>query len=404
MSIRLIVFGLLSLRAAQRTLCFFKPWFKGGTPCHVIIQNWVLCYGLYKLKQAPKKASDWIYILDHTIEFGAKKCLVILGIRQKQFKKNHYKIKHQDLTVLEIDIQERATALTVTKSLSRVSRKTGLPIQIISDNGSNIKKGVEDFIQKKSQHAFIRKTYDVTHKTALILKHSLKNDKNWTLFIDLTAKTKRSLTHTNLCFIAPPKPKDKARWLNLETQIQWARSILRFNKKRLNAKQKRLFKEKLSWVEKFKPQIEDWEAILQLLKILKKEIKTRGLSQNTLRNFEKSTSLLTFNTSKLISIKNEILLYLKEECQEMTDTYPGCSDIIESVFAKYKIFSAKSPMKEVGKAVLTIPAFTSNIEYAEVKKAMETITIKDVNKWVMKNIGKSLFLKRKHAFKQENKK
>ena len=39
----------------------------------------------------------------------------------------------------------------------------------------------------------------------------------------------------------------------------------------------------------------------------------------------------------------------------------GCSDIIESIIGKYKSFSAKTPMKEIGKTVLTIPVFTTDI-------------------------------------------
>lgn len=51
-------------------------------------------------------------------------------------------------------------------------------------------------------------------------------------------------------------------------------------------------------------------------------------------------------------------------------------------------------MKEVGKAVLTMPIFTSDIDPAEVKEAMETITEQDVKDWLNENIGESLFAKR----------
>ena len=97
-------------------------------------------------------------------------------------------------------------------------------------------------------------------------------------------------------------------------------------------------------------------------------------------------------------IRNEALIYLEEECAEISGVYSGCSDIIESVFGKYKTFSAKSPMKEVGKAVLTIPVFTINIGYNEVKAAMESVSTKDLKSWLDKNVGISLFAKRKQAF------
>ena len=77
-------------------------------------------------------------------------------------------------------------------------------------------------------------------------------------------------------------------------------------------------------------------------------------------------------------VRNEALVYLEKECAGISGAYPGCSDVIESVLGKYKTFSAKSPMKEVGKAVLTIPIFTSTVDHNEVKIAMESISSKDL--------------------------
>ena len=55
-------------------------------------------------------------------------------------------------------------------------------------------------------------------------------------------------------------------------------------------------------------------------------------------------------------------------------------------------------MKEVGKAVLTIPIFTSTVDHNEVKIAMESISSKDLKIWLDKNVGTSLFARRKQAF------
>jgi hypothetical protein len=55
-------------------------------------------------------------------------------------------------------------------------------------------------------------------------------------------------------------------------------------------------------------------------------------------------------------------------------------------------------MKEIGRAVLTIPAFTSTIDYKQVKMAMEAISAKDVIESQKKNNGTSLFANRKAPF------
>ena len=398
MSIRLVIFGLCSLRGTKRVVGYFSDYFNGGVPCHVVIQNWILRFGLYKLQQAAEKRDDWVYILDHTIEFGTKKCLVVLGIPLKLFRKNKCKISHQDVEILAISIVEKATSLSVTKVLRSISKITGIPVQILSDNGSNIKKGIKDFIEEVKDKYVVRQTYDVTHKAALILKHHLKADDNWKLFVDFSCKTKRSLIHTVIGFVSPPKPRDKARWLNLDVYICWAENILYWGKERMKKAEREKFNDKLSWVRMFKQHISEWRTMLDLLQALKNEIKRNGLSVNTKSSFEESISELNLNTSRLILIKNEVLEYIEMECAEISGIYPGCSDIIESVLGKYKTFSGKSPMKEVGKAVLTMPVFTSNIDLEEVKMAMESVSTEDVKKWLDKNIGESLFSKRKKAF------
>ncbi len=110
------------------------------------------------------------------------------------------------------------------------------------------------------------------------------------------------------------------------------------------------------------------------------------------------------NSMRLRQLKREIIEYLNEESVGIDDQKPwlGCSDIIESIFGKYKNFSARTPTKEVGKAVLTIPVFTSEISLEEVEMAVKEVSTQDVNNWLNINIGDTLFTKRKRAYNGTN--
>ncbi len=307
-------------------------------------------------------------------------------------------MRHKDMKVLGISIVEKANASSVTEVLCRIAKITGFPIQILSDNGSNIKKGVADFIKTVSSGFVIRQTYDVTHKAALILKHHLEDDDNWKQFINFTCETKRNLIHTVIGFISPPKPKDKARWLNLDAYVEWAENVMCLGKGKLEKAERDKFNDNLSWVQMFKTHMAEWRTMMDTLSALKNEVKCNGLNKKTKTSFEKSISEFKFDTPRLIEVRDEALAYLEKECTGISGVYPGCSDIIESVLGKYKIFSGKSPMQEVGKAVLAIPAFTSDVDYDEVKAAMESVSAKKLKAWLDENIGESLFARRKRAF------
>lgn len=399
MGIRMVVFGLASLRGTQRALASFAGWFKGGVPCHVAIQNWIMRFGLYRLGRPVAKRADWVYVLDHTIEFGTKQCLLVLGTTLEAFRANQCRLRHRDMTVLAISVVESATGESVRRTLRQVQRKTGTPVQVLSDGGHNIQRGITDF---RSSFPGVRCTYDVTHQAALLLKRHLAQDGQWQSFVEAFCETKRALVHTALVHLAPPKPRIKARWLNLDIHVTWAEKILRLDRRGWSRKARETYQCRLAWLARFKQPLKEWRAMLGLVQALKGEVVANGLSSLTTANYLEAIADIDIGTPRLAAMKGEILEYLREECAGLgKDPMPGCSDIIESVFGKYKRFSERTPMKEIGKALLTIPVLVKEPDPKEVKEAMETVSTNDVKRWIGKNIGDSLLARRRKAFRYE---
>ena len=398
MAIKLVIFGLNSLRGVSRVFSLFTEWFDGGLPCYTVVQDWIVRFGLYKLSKPPQQRNDWVYVLDHTIDFGTKKCFLVLGVTLEKLRKKAFNIAHQDMEVLAVRIEESATAESVRRTLEEVSNQTGPPAQIVSDGGKNIKRGITDF--KENCKPKVRETYDITHKAALLIEHHLTNDKNWNLLLKKIPETKRGVLHTCIAFLSPAKPRDKCRWLNLQTHLDWAEKMLRFEKQSMPAKQREKFDARMGWLKNFKPQLREWRTMLNMLETAKYEIKTHGIRRDSRKRVDTALSQFRTSTRRLRMLRKEILQYVEQQTDgiEKDETFLGCSDIIESVIGKYKSFSAKTPMKEVGKAVLTIPVFTSDVTEAEVKQAMEQISTRDLRNWLDQNIGTTLFAKRKRAF------
>lgn len=398
MSIQLAIFGLLSLREIAHTFKLFEPYFKGGIPCYTTIQMWLLRFGLFRLKHSKEKRDDWVYILDHTIESGPNKCLVILGVHGYKFKKNIRPLKHKDVSVLSIEIGKNTSAKAIETSLRTLSEKTGRPVQIISDGCSSINKAIRDF--NNNENTCSTHTYDATHKAAIILKHILDKNQKWNEFINKIALTKRCLVQTELSYLTPQRPRDKSRWLNLDIFMEWSWVILNTNKEQLSSKNKEKFEEKLSWIEGFRKEIEEWSIILKIVNCLKNEVRRNGLEKiGTKHRFLKLIKHFEINTKDIRKAKKDAVEYITYETSKLDGINLGCSDVIESMFGKYKIFSKRGPMREISKSVLLIPAFTGKITYKEVKDAMEEVSESDVKEWLKKNIGETIFAKRKKEFK-----
>jgi len=367
----------------------------------------MLQYGLYELSTPIEKRDDWIYILDHTIEFGTQKCLLILGVTLEHLKKAHINLNHRDVRVLKMDIQNKSNAEKVEKALNELIKQTGIPAQIVSDHGSDLKKGIENICSKFPD---IRYTYDITHKCALILKHYLKDDERWKDFVQKNAHTKRKTVHTQFAFLSPPKPKEKSRWLNLDLYVGWTEKIILYrenihNKIEGTQKEKNeiiaKFDALFGWVHDFKADLHDWRSFLCILNAAKEEVKKNGLKYNTSELFKNNIRDLNIKSAIVNLISEDMNCFLKQQTDGIAECeiYLGTSDIIESIFGKYKGFSAKTPIRDIGKTILTIPVFTSELSYEKLAEAFTAVSMKNVTEWIKKNIGTSLFAKRVEAYR-----
>jgi len=402
----MVIHGLNSLRGAAFNFKILSGVLSNGLPTWTVIQNWIFRFGLHQLLKPLPIRSDWIWVIDHTIEFGTKKCLVILAVSREVFRNNDYNLRHEDVQVARINITEKATGEQVAGVLKGLKEEMGAPAQIVSDNGGNIKKGVRIFREEMPNTVH---TYDITHKIAILLKHLLKEDERWKLFTQRVSETKRRCVHTVFVSIAPKKPREKARWLNLEDNVLWAESILcgtifttskRGRPSKTFCQQREKFEDVFGWVKDFEEDLKKWRAFLNVLNEAKHEVKSNGLSQKTSGIFQEKMNGIDSQGSITKGLKNELINFFEEETKafDSDKTWLGTSDIIESIFGKYKIFSEKTPMIEIGKAILTIPVLVSKVSHTEVKDAMESVSNRDLNEWIKNNLGESLFSKRKKAF------
>jgi hypothetical protein len=94
----------------------------------------------------------------------------------------------------------------VWQQLEETAEKTGIPREIIGDQGSDLASGIKKFCQNHPETCYI---YDIKHKTAAVLKHELENDEKWLEFTKLAAKTKTQVQQTSLASLSPPNQRTK---------------------------------------------------------------------------------------------------------------------------------------------------------------------------------------------------
>ena len=124
-------------------------------------------------------------------------------------------------------------------------------------------------------------------------------------------------------------------------------------------------------------------------------LKNNGLTKISFGECVKILEKLKSDKGK--EIKEALIFKIKQQIQLLpnTDTILFSSDILESIFGKYKNRVSENPMASITSLMLIIAAFTSNLTEESVKQSIENVKMTDIKKWSQKNIGVSLFEKRK---------
>ena len=343
----------------------------------------------------------------------------------EHLRKTSFSPKLADIELLHLSVTPKATWDITFNALVETSRRTGIPAEIISDHGADVKKGTEEFCK---QNPTVHYIYDVTHMIACILKSMLLSQPEWEKFTKQIMHCKHQTKQSVLSFLSPPSQRAKARYLNISQIVNWGRKLLNYKEKgdftdiskAIAEKSEKslniyltdncmppikesfaLFNSKFKWLNDFRENIYLYGQYIEVIRKVKQEIATFGIHSQTISNIKKQ--LMRLNISKpAIELQDKIIERMKTNVPKHLDegqAYLGCSDIIESLFGKYKNYCSENSLKGITQSVLIMSAATSKLDADSVKEAIGYSIYNDIQKWSRFTVGESDFSKRKKAFR-----
>jgi hypothetical protein len=398
----LVLSSSTSLRAASRVIEMIASFFKLplSVPSWYTGRLWLLRLGYYKLKRRKQKAADWIWIIDHTIQWGSEKCLVILGLRQRDLPVAETILNHEDVEPIAMFPVTSSNGQIVYQQLEEAIEHTGVPKEIISDHGSDLKKGIEIFCRQHPQTCYI---YDIKHKVAAVLKRELKDDRAWNEFVKLANETRRKVQQTSLAALAPPNQRSKSRYMNLDKLIRWAMETLCFlDQQQLSANEDfdpQQIEAKLSWLTEFRKQLLEWQEMMQIVTLAESFIKFNGIYRDCHIDLMQVEGF-DAHRKRTKRLREELLAFIAQQSDQAkpNERLLGSSEVIESVIGKLKNMEADQNKSGFTGLLLSLAATVSKTTEDVIHKAMESVPTKRVHEWIKENIGKSVQSKRKEVF------
>lgn len=410
--VRMVV-SAIGYRAAARALSIVTPLLPGGrSPSANGGQMWVLRMGLFELRRAREMADDWVWLIDHTIQAGRGKCFVVFAVRLSCWRAKIARalatspptsvcLEHADLSVWMIERVESSSGEIVKKQLERLSAATGIvPCSVLSDQGADVRLGCELFCEVPERSTVV--VHDIAHAVANALKRQLAHCPQWTRFLAEANTCKTQIRQTACAFLMPPELKAKARWMNLESLVNWStrvRAFLDHPQEALARAQAtiglELVEQKMGWLRDHTASLKQWSTLLEAASTSLKFIRQHGYHQTT--PTELRSQLSRFVDGPARALVEEVMAFVEvQSAQAGEQRLLGSSEVLESLLGKGKHMMGRAG-NGFTKSVLSLAAAVTDLSSPTIHAALASTTVRDVQDWTREHLGLSLPAQRQRA-------
>ncbi len=364
---------------------------------------WLLRVGLYKLTRPKQIADDWVWIVDHTVQIGVEKCLVVLGIRLCDLPPAGTCLSLEDLEPLHIEPMPKSNSELVHHELESVVEKTGVPRLILDDRGSDLHGGVKRFC---AEHPHTSEIYDITHKAARLLKSQLEADETWSRFCQQAGQTKFQSQQTELAFLVPPSQRSKARYMNLGPIVNWGSRTLTIlqspSAEVLQWCSRQRLEEKFGWLRDYCEPLARWSGWLELITVTEQHVRHEGLTITTAAAVRQQLAPLA-TTGSGVRLAGELIAFVSEQCQAIRngERLVGTTEPLESAFGKQKSLERSPTKTGFTSLLLGLGAVVGKTTAEMVHSALESCSTKNVHNWCRAHLGITLQSKRRLAYAKD---
>lgn len=407
----LTIDAVVSYRSVPRILALFQQWNgyqTGWIPHFTSIINWSLRLGLGLLKQVRPITSPWLCIIDHSIDIGTKKALVVLRVKLATLAEKGSAIQLQDCECIGLKIAEKVTGETLLLELAAIFSQAGRPAAIIKDSDATLNKGVR--LWSATQTVPVPTIDDIGHSMANGLKAQFEKTDDYKQFTASVSHGAKCLRQTDLAFLMPPKLRSKGRFQSISKLGQWAEKMLEVFAVKGRAKKGSLLGrlriafpglyQHRNFIERFALAT---TTVAQVMAILK----NKGLDKHTYRACYALSNKLPRDsmTKKRLQawLKQHLAIQQQLVIQQKTRSFPllVSSDIIESLFGNFKHIIERSPQADMNRSTLLIPALCGHLNDAVIIQSLNHASHNDLQQWEKENIPYTVRKKRDDFFKNK---
>lgn len=374
--VMMVIEGTVSFRAVPRIWGVLQRlgWVQIQIPHFTSVIHWTLRAGMTIFNAVGPSEEPWLAIIDCSIDIGTRKALVVLRVPLSALHKKQDAIGLQDCECIGLKIATRWNGPLVKDALVDIFGKAGMPRAIIKDGGTDIKRGVELCRQAQdAQH--VQVIEDIGHLAANALKAEFAQCSAFSKFLNITRKGAARIRQTDLAWLLPPKVRTKGRFQGITKVAEWAGKLLNLMGgpgRSKNHSEVGILRKAFRGLSQLRQFLEQFCAICSVVEQFLKLLKIQGLNQVSAAEAKIILKRLPRGSQIRARLSSWIDQHLRIQRNLSIGQLPllVSSDVVESLFGKFKTIVQRNPQAELNRLVYVIPLLCGVHTSDEIDRAL----------------------------------
>ena len=341
----------------------------------------------------------WVAIIDHSIDIGTKKALVVLRVSLDSLSQRGSAIQLADCECIGLKIAEIVNGESISLHLEEIFRLSGNPEAIVKDCDYTLQKGVRLWLAKA--RCSVPVIEDIGHVMAGALKAQFEKSSDYKKFATLAANGAKALRQTDLAFLIPPKLRSKGRFQSIGKLGQWGAKMLDVLAVKGRARQGSVLAKLRVALPGFillRPFITRFANTVAVASQMMETLKNGGLDNSTYEQCSRRLQQLPRNSKVKKRLQNWLHRHIEIKNNVTSLPLLVSSDIIESLFGNFKHILERSPQADMNRTTLLIPALCGNPDQRIIEEALRRARHNDLMTWEQDNIPYTMRKKRQAFF------
>ena len=352
--------GIVPFRSVPRILKIVEPLLHSPLkiPHFTSVIHWALRAGVALFNQVVPLPEPWVALIDCSIDIGTRKALVVLRVPLRALHKKGNALGLQDCECVGLEISPTWNGQLVSEALARTFSRSGVPAAILKDGGSDLKKGVKLLSQQHPDKP-IQVLEDVGHFAANLLKARFGKTRSFAAFLAIVSRGASRIRQTDLAWLLPPKLRTKGRFQGITQLANWAHRVLElFGNKQptLSPAEAGKFRQAFAGLSDLRRFLSTFCHACSVTELFLKLLKTRGLNETTYHEAQELLARLPaqkLRTGLSAWLDKHVLIFRSLDIAN--SSLLVSSDLIESLFGKFKTIVQRNPHAELNRLLFVIP-------------------------------------------------